>query len=564
VAELHRRASAWFAGHGATEEALRHALGADDFATAAHLVERQVHPLLNRERWRELERWLSLLPEAVVHQRPALLVARAVVYTIQDRPGAVPPLLREADALLDGAGSEPGVGGQSDVRGTIDTLRAQYFYDTNNSAEGIRVAERALAQLPPTAVYVRDAALAYLAMHQHLAGQGPAAIRMLEETIETEAASGVVMVRALMALCHIHRQDGNLDATAGAARRLLALAQQHDLPLGMTWARYFLGCVAYERQDLEVARARFLAVSEQRYFAHVMVVRDSLVGLALTYQAQGRATEAQEALRDLSEYAIESNHPVAHQAARALEARLALAVGELETAHALFAALDQPSSPPTPLLLLDPRPLIQVRILLAEGNAASLRQAGERLAVLRAFAASTHSEWHLYAIQALQALVADGLGRRGEALALLRQALLAAQPARFVRSFVDAGPGIEDLLREVRSREAPRQAGQGVAQVTATYLDRVLAACVSCPPSTAVAALHAPTAQGGPDDPLTEREIEVLGFLVQRYSDKEIAQELVISPSTVHTYTQSIYRKLEVNGRREAVARAKALGLLAS
>jgi len=63
-------------------------------------------------------------------------------------------------------------------------------------------------------------------------------------------------------------------------------------------------------------------------------------------------------------------------------------------------------------------------------------------------------------------------------------------------------------------------------------------------------------------EPLTERELEVLGLLAQRLSNKEIAHELSISPMTVKRHTINIYQKLLVQSRREAVATASALGIL--
>ena len=63
-------------------------------------------------------------------------------------------------------------------------------------------------------------------------------------------------------------------------------------------------------------------------------------------------------------------------------------------------------------------------------------------------------------------------------------------------------------------------------------------------------------------EPLTERELEVLALLAQRLSHKEIAQALFISPQTVKRHTNNIYQKLQVQRRREAVAKATRLGLL--
>jgi ATP/maltotriose-dependent transcriptional regulator MalT len=61
---------------------------------------------------------------------------------------------------------------------------------------------------------------------------------------------------------------------------------------------------------------------------------------------------------------------------------------------------------------------------------------------------------------------------------------------------------------------------------------------------------------------LTPRELEVLALLDRHLTNQEIAEELVVSPSTVKTHTLNIYRKLDVHGRKQAVARATELSIL--
>jgi LuxR family maltose regulon positive regulatory protein len=62
--------------------------------------------------------------------------------------------------------------------------------------------------------------------------------------------------------------------------------------------------------------------------------------------------------------------------------------------------------------------------------------------------------------------------------------------------------------------------------------------------------------------PLTERELAVLRLLPTRLSTREIGRELYVSPNTVRSHVQAIYRKLQVNSRAEAVTNARQLGLL--
>jgi LuxR family maltose regulon positive regulatory protein len=64
------------------------------------------------------------------------------------------------------------------------------------------------------------------------------------------------------------------------------------------------------------------------------------------------------------------------------------------------------------------------------------------------------------------------------------------------------------------------------------------------------------------DDPLSERELEVLRLLDSGRTNSEVARALFISVGTVKSHTGNIYRKLDAKNRTEALARARELELL--
>ncbi|MBV9363713.1 MAG: hypothetical protein JO286_11945 [Solirubrobacterales bacterium] len=77
---------------------------------------------------------------------------------------------------------------------------------------------------------------------------------------------------------------------------------------------------------------------------------------------------------------------------------------------------------------------------------------------------------------------------------------------------------------------------------------------------------EAPAFQGQPApllDDLSEAELRVVRYLPTNLRAPEIAGELFVSANTIRTHQRHIYAKLGVHGRAEAVARARALGLLA-
>ena len=84
ISALHSRASAWFAENGFIDEAIQHALAAGDEIGAAQLVEQNRQAMLNSDRWHVLEKWLSMLRDIVIQQRPELLLTQAWVYFITD------------------------------------------------------------------------------------------------------------------------------------------------------------------------------------------------------------------------------------------------------------------------------------------------------------------------------------------------------------------------------------------------------------------------------------------------------------------------------------------------
>ena len=64
------------------------------------------------------------------------------------------------------------------------------------------------------------------------------------------------------------------------------------------------------------------------------------------------------------------------------------------------------------------------------------------------------------------------------------------------------------------------------------------------------------------DDPLSEREREVLGLLASGKTNSEVAGDLFVSVGTVKSHTGNIYRKLGARNRAEAITRARELGLI--
>lgn len=546
IRQLHRRASAWLDAHGFADEALRHALDAGDTDRAAEIVERQVHARLNREDWRGVERSLSLLPEPLRRQRPALLLAQAWVLGLQEKIAAIVPLVQAVAAMVGDPESSVPEADRLTIGAIVGVMQAYaLLWRTPQAAGSLALARQAQADLPADYFYARSVAYYTEALALYFSGGKAEAVALLQRVVEAPDEPATVKVRALIGLATIYRVAGPRLALEQTLLYYQKLANENHLATSALWARYFLGSLHYERNELEQAIEQFEAVVEQRYNAHYECLRSSLLDLALAYQAQGRTRDAEATARKLAQIGLEFSMDTAVQR-RSVEVRLALARHDVDEALRGAAQIDA-VLPTEPLLLSDVPAITRAQALLA-GGANERRQALAMLADLADLADATHTLWPLVRILALQAVGLAADGRDAEALAKLERAVAVAEPIGLIRTFVDIGPRLAPLLQRLLD-----------AGVAPAYLRQALAAFAA---ETRAAPAARLVREGAIVEALTEREMEILRLLGEGLSNKEIGARLVIAPETAKRHTGNIYGKLGVHSRREAVLRAQAIGLL--
>ena len=209
------------------------------------------------------------------------------------------------------------------------------------------------------------------------------------------------------------------------------------------------------------------------------------------------------------------------------------------------------------LFFLEIPVITECRVLIAIGSDTGLEKAIERLDDLRQNAKAWHNTCQMVEIMGLQALAVQRQGRLGEALEVLERVVAMAEPGGSIRPFVEPGRPMIDLLKRLAEKNV---AVDYVGKLLAAFGDDKLETVPDASkPQPAPAAVMSPQPLV---EPLTHRELDVLELLAQRLQRKEIAEKLFISIETVKTHVTSIYQKLNVANRREAVERAKNLGIL--
>jgi LuxR family transcriptional regulator, maltose regulon positive regulatory protein len=204
-----------------------------------------------------------------------------------------------------------------------------------------------------------------------------------------------------------------------------------------------------------------------------------------------------------------------------------------------------------PSYLREREHLVLARVLLAQCKPDQALRLLERL---REAAEAADRTGSVIEILALQALALWAKGKKERAVGTLTRALALAEPEGYIRTFVDEGPAMGELLSatlEARQRGHPGAAGR----VSVSYLAQLIAALAREDASATVANERLP-------EPLSERELEVLALVAAGASNQEIASKLFVSVSTVKTHINNLYRKLGTRSRTQAVARAREMSLL--
>jgi LuxR family maltose regulon positive regulatory protein len=558
IAALHHEASRWLAEHGYFEEAVRHALAAGDRVAAARVVEENTHALLNLEAKVRLESLLELLPPQLLEERAPLLIARAWILHFENRLNALPPVLQRAGQLLPTATilSEEE---KRSWQGDIATLQSQLLYWQGQGQPGLAIGRQAIAATPPSHTFARGHALFFTGLNQHMIGDTAAAKRLLRENLsQGTTASAAMNSRLLLALCIIQQDALNIEQLQASAQSLLRLAEAGGFLFSKAWGHLFFGRASYEWGDLETAQFHFLAGAALRQTANGACTHDCLANLALTYATQNMWQRADEIAAALIEFDSTPLSPQRLGHAQSLRARLALARGNRDSAQRwLLSADPEPFLVPAPFLEI--ASVTRIRVLLALETQDGALQARDLAQQLQRDAESISSALRLVQALALQALALDALGDEQRALSVLQNTIRLARPGGLIRTFVDLGPALGNLLQRLV------KSGMVTRSDAADYLPRLLAAfpvASGVSPARRSASLCDDSIEPL-SEPLTRREAQVLDLLARRLTDREISDTLVVSPFTVHRHIGNISDKLGAHGRRALVERARRLGLIA-
>jgi LuxR family maltose regulon positive regulatory protein len=579
---LHGRAAAWFEQDGSILEAIHHASMASDDEQVERLIEQNYMEMVNRGEMSWTRLWTGELSKELVYRRPWLCIYGAMSHAWFGE-------LDQADQLLDVAEkrirSENLTPDDYAMQGNLTYVRSRVTAMRGDTRHAIELCLAAREYLPADNLAMQLDTSMTLGYEYFLNGDYAHAGPILQETMRSGTTAGSIIntVAAHCIMARLYAVQGRLhksyDLYHKAAQLIPEASGQHLGAKALLEAG--IAEVQCELNDLEAALAH---VEQGLAWMPWWGKADDFVLAYLTLwriqMARANQAEAKDALEKAIQIVQTSGlFSEARQAVEIAQVKVWLDQGEIQVANRWAASLAGHSGPDGRLGFENELAQItRARVYSAQNKPE------EAIALLSHLEATARSAGRLGRVIEILLLKAIALRQAGDStgsLLALTECLKLAEPEGYVRVFLDEGQPMQAVLAQWLGHEQ----GQGLAHAGASalrdYAIHLLAhfdaesqlimaaqakAFLANKPATssgrALVASETDSNQALLIEPLSQRELEVLQLIALGRTNQEIAGQLIVAPGTIKAHTASIYRKLDVANRTEAVARARQLGIL--
>ena len=555
VNRLHMRAAKWYEENGWTLDAIHHASVGSDVENVERLIGKHYLLLMKCDEMSSMRFWTTELSRELVLSRPRLCVYAALSHAWFGQVNEAEVYLREAEKKLSLIKDDPEM---ELVEGHLIYLQSRVAAMHGDMRKAISLIKPVFERIPPEFKAVRLGVEITFGYEYYLDGDFEEASKILQEIIEVghfvnDISDGIAAhaVFARLLACQGQLRKA-YDQFQKALQWLQELSESH---LGSTGiVEVGMAELQCESNDLDNALAhleRGLELTplwgkpDDMALGYATYVRIHLAR-GDRKAAAGVLAKAVQLIRSSSVFSE------SRSAVEVAQVKYWLVTGQLPEAERWAASLEEIAADPEDTFQFkDEFNLIaRARILIALNR---LEDSIALLTRLEATARSWGRTGRLIEILMLKAMALYRMGDMMAAQSALAGSLSLAEPEGYLRIFLDEGQPMQILLSRWLAHVPAGSLRNYVIRLLA-QLDKELQVGSPQPGKSA--------SDDGLLEPVSTRESEVLHLMALGMTNQQIADQLIISPGTVKAHTSSIYRKLCVANRTEAVARARQLDIL--
>jgi LuxR family transcriptional regulator, maltose regulon positive regulatory protein len=548
ILDLHRRAATWYEKNGFLAEATEHYLSAHETSHAIRVLDLECQTILSSSTPKLLFGRLDNLPPSLFRLHPQLHMYYAWALITTGQFMLVEGRLKLAEEDMAKSEIDPS------IQANIDATRAIIAFSTGNFQVAIETGQKALQSLSPKSD-LYSSVLTGLAVSYNISGDLEHAAETFIAAVENskDMKQYAVAISSLCNLGDIYNALGHLKKAEATFQEGIDFAARfmNDNPIvGMAHAG--LSSLYYEWNQVDKAIQTIQqAIPMIEAWGNVDVQISAYVRLAFFLLTAGNfdlALETAEKADHCSQTMPASI--ISPQTSQLFKAQFLLRAEKYD--DALLALQNIPNTEPIPFIFnrdLENQLWAETQYHLAKtrNDSELMRSALEKLDALIIKEVNLCERTIELHLRAEKALALAALDLASPAVAELITALEMAEQEGYCRAFLDLGPEMETLLKNVPESSPAYNYAQYLRSQFST----------SAIPTQET--LPAGQTSGNRDlvEPLSEREIQVLHLVVEGFSNQEIADRLFLAPGTVKRHIHNIFGKLGVSTRAQAIAQAR-------
>ncbi len=574
--KLHLAAYHWLKDNGYPEKAVMHAFAAGEDELAAETIESCALQAIIRMDLATVLRWFKLLPQVQIEKRLRLLVYYALVHLMLGKGEELENQLNSIEkSLADVREGEIPVDEVIRLQRYVNALRAAEVCMRGDFSLGIRSSQQVLENLLPEDYFFFGLVEHYMAFAYQSAGRLSEGAQALESACQNALSHNLhkEFVLSQSEKARFYRLQGRLNEAAQAYRLAVDYSNVHVVGEDIRICpRAGLAEVMREWNQIQSSTEQlsepmsFLMHSPWKKLDWSYTI-DVCLAIARNCILQG-ANETADEMIQMAQVLAGTLHffPELYSVVNAARVELWLARGDFSSAVSWLnrqelQMQERLRTTPSPAVF-SAEQIAMARIYLATDRPEKAEQILDTLlaiigggeqgdCLVKAYIVRALAQWHQ--------------GRRDEAAASLAQALALAESENMVRSFLDEGAPMLELLTAVLGT-SKLKVEKTSAKNHGTFIEHLLRQAEESPKQNTVQAIpprETQTVVFPRIEPLSQRELQILALISRGYSAGDTARELVISVNTAKAHIKRIYQKLDVHSRREAIEKAKELRLLA-
>ncbi len=560
--ELQIKASQWFEQNNLADEAINYALAAQDWDRALNLIEPIAFQRLSMGGFERLKLWVEAIPEAAFKSRPLLF------------PFYVPSLMYNEEydkaekylQIVETVEPESLRKSLMSLVWTGRSLIAAALYQPERAAECSR---KAFEFLLPDDIKQRAVVMQTRIRSASLHGDTQEIEKAILAALPAYRAAEhlIFQVWGQLALGLVRIMQGHLREGEQALEGAQQFAREHlqTRPDTLLYSYVSLCDVHRERNELDRAKSdlndALTVIRQTGRESYPGFVVENMKSLVLMLDLCNDSAEADLLMDQALRRYRRCGNEVVEKQLEALKALTVLRRGGDRSPANRWMQISGLSADDKLSYMKEFSHLVLARWLIVTEQAKQALALLNRL--LKAAQEATRGR-SVIEILVLQALAHQSLQDEAAAVKALETALKLGQSESFVRTFVDEGEMVSKLLLDLLKQKGKRWESEKPELLQ--YVVKLKEAFGPSGPVPVARVAATTESEALPwwyvEDPLSERELEVLQHVGRGLSNQEIADKLFLSAGTVKRHMSNIYQKLDVHSRTQALERARTLRVL--